>query len=65
MEDWQNLKLKQNPDKKSVTFFVGCTLDCEPFRFVAFFFPEGFEGGNGPPWSKKSKQTFQVQHLQA
>ena len=37
MEDWQSLKLKQNPDKKSVTFFGG-TLISEPFRFVGFLF---------------------------
>ena len=60
MEDWQSLKLKQNPDKKSVTFFGG-TLISEPFRFVGFlfFFSEGFEGGNWTDWwSKKSKPTF-------
>ena len=38
MEDWQSLKLKQNPDKKSVTSFFGGTLISEPFRFVGFFF---------------------------
>ena len=63
MEDWQKLKLKQNPDKKSVTFFGGI-LNCEPFRFVGFFFPQGFEGGNGPLVVQEFRKLFRFQQLQ-